>query len=181
MLILPTQPLRADFTSFGLALCTAGLLFALVLWPLLGAPAAALVALPALAMGGVAALHAEALAPLYRLWNRAARRYARLVRALLLRVGYHVVVRATARAGSRMQLERVGAGASLWRARADVPPAAAGATRQGWLRTYLSWAVQARRPTALALLPIVALLRLLDEPADGDEPQEVAENVYTLY
>ena len=181
MLILPLHPLRADFTSFGLALCTTGLLLGLVLWPLLGLPAALVVLVPALAAGGVAALHPGALAPLYQLWNRAARRYARLLRALLLRVGYHVVVRATARAGSRMRLGPVGPGASLWQPRGVVPPAARAPHGERWLRTYLAWSVQARRPTALALLPIVALLRLIEEPPELDEPQEVAENVYTLF
>jgi hypothetical protein len=122
----------------------------------------------------------------YRIWRGAGRRYASGARVVLNGICFYLVILATGATGSSLKLGRQPTSQSLWEPRGATPPSSYfdqhntancnGSTR---LRgpAFLSWALTSGNWWALALLPPLMLLALL-EPDDeaGD-----SLNLYTLF
>jgi hypothetical protein len=117
-----------------------------------------------------------------RAWNKCLRLCARPMRMYVLRVCYYTCFAGIGRAGSSLDLRSQNGASSRWTRR---PIAAAPADMAAATTASGSWAdglrAAARQPGAawmLGLLPIVLLLRVLDDQQVQSAP---AKSTYTLY
>ena len=186
MIALPSRPDRDLLMGFWLALCLGIAAAAAAMGALAGLPhPLAIGAAAALIGGGLGMLRPGIVSPLYALWNRAARAYARRARRAILAVYYYMAFAAGRLAGSSVRLRGPGDGASGWVPRRSLAPEeypgqapAAGASGEGWWPVVLvRWSVRSGRPWVIALLPLFVLLRALE----AKETEAVHSNIYTLY
>ena len=179
MIVLPSRPDRAWLRSFGLAAAAlSGLVAGLALGVGAGVATVSLVAL-------AAALAPAAFRRAYALYNRIAGRFVRLARQGLLAICFHTIFLAAGRAGSTLAVRPPVPGGSLWAPRATLSPRAyssvftelSAPSRPGWPMSFVRWALKSRNPWAVALLPFLLLLRILDPEPSLD----VRGNIYTMY
>ena len=187
MIILPSKPRHVWLMSFWLAssiLCGLlfGALFALFVsprWFGLGGMLALVLALPGLLRPQVASMP-------YQAWNKLARAFSRAARLLLMGICFYVLVVAVRRSGASLRLARPTSAKSLWVPRGTLSPTAYAhqysvtgqePPRQGWLRTYLSWAMRSGNLWAVGLLPFLLMLMILEPERENSFPA----NIYTLF
>jgi hypothetical protein len=122
----------------------------------------------------------------YKLWNSAARYFARGARLILMSICFYVVFLAVGRAGTALKLARPMADQSLWTAKTMIAPAAShyefssienGLTQKGWFRSYLDWSKTSGQLWALFLVPFLAMLASVEIYTDRRFPA----GVYTLF
>ena len=183
-LVLPLSPRRAGLVAFGI---TVGLWSALVagaVIPLSPAPRIATAALVGVVVAGALRGRPRDAERLYRLWGRASRLYARILRRVLL-VVCHAVITVAGLAGTSLMLERPAGGRSLWHARETLStdayasqfdrPGPAWAGRP-W-RGVAGWAIQSRNGWLIFLVPFLILLSTLDTEQQDRYPA----GIYTLF
>jgi hypothetical protein len=139
-----------------------------------------------MAIGIFGLIWPEAFSVPYRLWNRLASVVSRFTVFVFSAICFYVVVLATGRAGSKLNLSRSAAGAwSAWTARRPESPdtyfdqfmrVGTGTTRSGWVRSYCSWAWDSGNLWLVFLLPFLALLSL-----NQSKTANVPVDVYTLF
>ncbi|HUI06231.1 MAG TPA: hypothetical protein VL486_04430 [Verrucomicrobiae bacterium] len=188
MIGLPMPPRVAWLKGFWLTMsCGAGLLVGVVAvfavspaWFALGAVVAAALAGPGLYRPEIANIP-------YRAWNRLAVWLARRARDWMLWVYLKVLFGLAGRAGHSLGLERPPTNESLWRPH-SASPVAGDNCRNGvtiepqggrrWARAFLAQARRDGNGWMRWLLPLVAVVRVLD-----DAPREEAPptGIYTLY
>jgi len=138
-----------------------------------------------LGAGSVGFANEHLLRRFYHAWNnRVIRPLSNIASAVILRICHVLVFTATGKTGSRLQVNRDGM--SLWTqrdpARHDTMalPFAAdvnGSRPNGWIRTYLRWAIHTRNLWAVSLIPFLCMLRMVST----EEPAGAAGNIYTLF
>jgi hypothetical protein len=185
MILLPTPPRRVTLRAFAIVMAVpAGLALGVGAWLFgLGGPEGpAVVALgTGLTMALAGWLRPEAFEPTYRLWNRAARGFARAA-AHWFSVLCFLVVTVAGAPGSRMEMRRSsGAG---WARR---PTLSAGAYRSsswaprdpgtGGFRSLFAWARDSASLWVLTLVPLLWLLRMVQTSERGS----LGADIYTLY
>ena len=187
MITLPSQARRALLTSFWLVVSvTVGLIAGASLW-LFARRSGLLVGVGvACAWGLTGRLWPRLVSAVYRAWNRAARLVARGGRSALLWICYFVVMLVVGKSGGRFGPRGSTSHGSLWMSRGTLPPAAYpgqfnaptdGVTVDGWVRGYLHWAANSKNLWAIALLPFLALIAVLEE----QEQPVLPATIYTLF
>lgn len=187
MITLPVPPRRAMRRSFWLVASVAlGATTGTSVW-LLARPHGFIVG--ASLAGGTALagwLWPQLVSAAYDAWNRLARFVGRGARAALLAICYFVVLRAVGKRGERFDVGRPTEGGSHWVERKSLVAEAYGmqfnapsngTVAGGWLRSYLVWAARAGNLWAVALLPFLAGIAVLEE----DETQSLSATNYTLF
>lgn len=152
--------------------------------PLAVVPRIAVAVLLGIAVAGAFRLRPRDGAALYRLWGRAARLYAKVVRRVLLML-CHAVISLAGLAGTSLVLARPAANRSLWHARETLPTSAYGsqfeAAGPGWTgrpwRALVDWAVRSRNVWLIALVPFLVILSLLETEEESRYPA----GIYTLF
>jgi hypothetical protein len=185
---LPEPPRRAFLRSFWLvlSLCIGGLsaaILALVVshvWACVGGILAC-----ALAVSGL--LWPQICAKPYSAWNHLIRIYVRVTRRVLMSISFYIIFVAVGWSGSSLRLVRPAPTESLWVSRGTLAPSTyahqytgttAASEQAGWTKTYLAWATRSGNFWAVALLPFVFLLAVLDvDQKDAGFPA----NIYTLF
>jgi hypothetical protein len=182
--VLPYYPRQAVLKSFWLIFALSfgtgfGVILAALKSPLwLGA--GLLIGLIVAALGLV---RPQAVRRPYRIWNAAGRRYAAGARFVLNGICFYLVILAT---GATLKLGRQPTSQSLWEPRAAMPrssyfdqhnAAICNGASQSRGPAFLSWALSSGNWWALALVPTLMLLTLLDP----DEKAGESPNLYTLY
>jgi hypothetical protein len=142
-------------------------------------------ALGFLTMVSIALVNEHLARRVYHAWNnRIIRPLSNVASTAILRICHLLVFTATGKTGSRLRLSKDGV--TLWMARDSgfnhttrLPFAASTAGRMpnGWIRTYLRWAVQTRNLWAIFLIPFFCLLRMVSAELPGTD----AGNIYTLF
>jgi hypothetical protein len=183
-ILLPDPPDRESILGFwisivltgGALVAGAGLLAGVV--PLAVAAVVAPAVAVLLRLGFTRERRAHAV---YRLWNRAAARYAQHARRTITRIWYHTVIVTVARSGEGRRLDLEG---SSWLTRETMPAAvygdpgmAPGGETTGGFRDLARWASRSDRSWALVLIPFLAVLRALDTRGRT----AAATQTYTLY
>lgn len=184
MINLPYHPRRAWLRSYGLVTALGGGLMLSAMALLLRSPAWTLLGAGCAVAGAVIALGApQRLFLPYRVWNKLAREYAKLARAILLRVCYFVVFAAVGRAGSTLPLAGPASARSAWTQRPGAGESSVGnrsvvASEEEWVGRLIHWARTSGHAWSISLLPFLVLLSVLrsDQDADGS-PSEI----YTLF
>ena len=135
--------------------------------------------------GSVAFTNEQLLRRLYHAWNnRVIRPLSNVASAITLRICHLLVFTAAGSTGSRLRVDRHGV--SLWNERdrgsnhTTVLPFAAnaiGPAPNGWIRTYLRWAIHTGNVWAIFLIPFFGMLRMIST----EEPAAAAGNIYTLF
>lgn len=184
LVVLPARPRRAWLHAFCAALSlwagfAVGLLAPLDPWG--RSAAAALVTVLAVVVG---VLRPTELGLVYRVWNKAARGYALVVRAALLALCYGVIT-AAGTAGSSLRLRRPRPGESLWYPRDTLPAEAYGSLDErpgrAWRghpwRAVLTWALRTGHAWAIVLLPFLMLIAALERSEQTHYP----DGIYTLF
>jgi len=138
-----------------------------------------------LGAGSVAFVSEQLLRRFYHAWNnRIIRPLSNIASAIILRICHLLVFTATGKTGSRLRIGRDGV--SLWNERdratthTTVLPFAASTKEpmpNGWIRTYLRWAIYTRNLWAIFLIPFFCMLRMVST----EEPATAAGNIYTLF
>jgi len=159
-----------------------GILFSVLVSPALSG-LGGILALVLLLLG---ILQPQIISVAYDVWNRLARYYMRGARVLLKGICFYIIFASVARIGSRLTLTRPSATKSLWVARGTLPASSYcfqydgktnRSTQKGWVRTYVSWAVQSGNLWTACLLPFLILLRAVEVEERSVSPT----NVYTLF
>jgi hypothetical protein len=187
MITLPAHPRRALLTSFWIVLsAAAGLLVAAGLCRF-AARNSLIVGVGAACAIGLAGRVWPRLASIaYRAWNRASRFVARSGRLALLWICYFVVLLAVGKKGGRFDAGEAMRPGSRWVDRRTLAPDAYpiqfnaptdGTTADGWIRGYIHWAVKSKNLWAVALLPFLTLIAMLEE----HEQPVLPATIYTLF
>jgi hypothetical protein len=124
----------------------------------------------------------------YRIWDRLARRYAGMLRQVILLVSYWLIFPIVGQAASSSGLKISSSNQSLWVSRAALSTKSyfwqhdsnrnpLGKDR-GWICTFISWSIQSRNIWSCSLLPFLILLSFLEE---AEQQDHVPSNIYTLY
>jgi len=123
----------------------------------------------------------------YLAWNKLAREFARCSRILVMGICYYVIFAAVGRAGSKLMLSRPLSSRSLWIPLEALSPAAYvnqysvikdNSPGEGWISTYLLWAVRSGNLWACCLLPFLLLLSALES---DQNTSEFPTSTYTLF
>jgi hypothetical protein len=135
----------------------------------------------------IAGMFAPGVAPLaLRIWNKAAREFARFARMAVMAVCFYVVFALLGWTGSKLKLKRPGVGQSAWVPRNSVSPDAYYSqdavtpehlAEKGWLMTFLTWGRGTGNLWACFLLPFLLLISALDT----DEETLAPASIYTLF
>jgi hypothetical protein len=184
-LTVPEQDRRIIQRSFWLLISVgAGVVAGLLGWVLHVSPwICGLIGL--VATGSVAFVNEQLLRRLYHAWNnRIIRPLSNVASGIILRLCHLLVFTATGKPGSRLRIDRDGV--SLWIERdrgsnhTTVLPFATNLTAplpNGWVRTYLRWALHTGNVWAIFLIPFFCMLRMVST----EEPAAAAGNIYTLF
>jgi hypothetical protein len=186
LIVLPARPRRAWVRAFGLAIGLWGGLAVGVLAPLAGPTRALAAALVVVAAGLAAAWRPAEVRLAYRVWNKAARTYARAVRHAALVVAYGVVA-AAGGAGSSLRLHRPGPDESLWSPRPTLPVEAYGSQSdrpggRAWRghpwAGVAAWALGTRNAWATLLVPFLLIVVATESQ---EQEEEFPAGIYTLF
>ncbi len=187
IILLPTPRRRAQLMSFWLVISIfSGLVFGVLLSQLVAPRWSGLGLIVALGLALPGYLRPEVASIPYGVWNRLARYYMRGARVLLKGICFYIIFASVAHIGSRLMLTRPSATKSLWVARGTRPASSYcfqydgktnRSTQKGWIRTYVSWAVQSGNLWTACLLPFLILLRAVEVEERSVSPT----NVYTLF
>lgn len=186
-IFLPLRPRRAFLTSFGLTIALLGMLMmAAISWQRGSLPLLAVGAFATLALAVSAKLRPEWWVLPYRVWNKVARLYAPVARAYILLVCYYTIFPVLRLLGSTLTSSPASSSESAWVQRGTLPVTMYGSQHHtaqeqagvyGWVRSYASWAMRSRQPWALALLPFLILISLLETVEETSYPVDI----YTLF
>lgn len=177
MITLP-PPRRAHLIGFWLVITTIGWLGVTAL--LLAGGLARLVPIAtaaALVLAALGVVRPRATRHVYRAWNIAARAYAAVARAIILRGCFHLVFGAIGLAGSRLDTGRE-ARESMWIERpalAEIGPD--GPAGHGWILGFVRWAGRSSNVWAVCLVPFLVLIRVFAPDGGGEPPA----SMYTLF
>lgn len=192
-MMMPKPPTRAALRAFWvLVSVVAGLVLGVGLTMLdlvssAGAVTVGVLAVVGLAGFGIARPYAVSFP--YRVWNWLAAQVAARLRTYVTGVCFFTVVLAAGRAGSAPRFLAASSGESMWTPRESQALAAyasqchdprAASTRGRWTVGMRRWARRSGNHWALAVVPFLVVLRLLDT----DEHQGSAaptSDIYTLY
>lgn len=191
-ILLPSSSSRATLRGFWLFVSVLAGLVVGVAAPLLGpvsasagiaagAATATVVAMPGLIFPSLVWLP-------YRAWNRLARTFGARTARYVTAVCFFTVMLALHRTVGARTFERSSDEPSMWRPRGTQPPEAyasqyhqpTGADSDpAWAAPLRGWMRQSGHRWAWALLPFLALIRLLD--TDGHKRHTPSRHIYTLY
>ena len=190
MIVLPSHARRAWVKAFALALALwmglgVALIAAVVTDARPSAPAAALAVSVAMLVGTGGVACPAAVVPVYRLWRRVSRFYARSARFALLALCYAIVLVAVGAAGSSLRLRRPAPGDSLWGVRRTQSPSTYRSQFEGvglpWTgrpwRAVVAWALLPHNAWAIFLLPLFLALSALVTEEQAPYPA----GIYTLF
>jgi hypothetical protein len=183
MIVLPTPARHHWLVAFWLVLSLViGVLFA-VLRSLLLSPGSIVSAAVLILVLAAPGLFRPQLALLpYRAWNKLARLALQGFHEVLLRACFYTVFVAARWGGfvdSNLGLARSDSEESMWFAREKTGPAAFIVPRDiGRFAEFVSWARLSGNLWAIALLPSMLLLSLLDTDR---RQQKLPDNIYTLF
>ena len=121
----------------------------------------------------------------YRAWNKLARHYGDFARFCLLGLCY-MIISAVGMGNPLPSFWRSASSGSGWSPRPTFPSSTYGSThhaeggdawRQGWIRSFASWAINSHQPWVLTLLPFLIALSFLEI----DEGSAPPSKTYTLF
>lgn len=184
MILLPDPPRRHWVSAFWLSFSALAAGAMALLSGVINLPGGALGAVPVGVVLGVAGTAIPDLATgTYRVWNRLARRVSSVVAGYVTRLLFFVVSVAGP-AGSRFEMGGHGAGPSSWTPKGTVKPEhyrsqypGDGGNRGSWSGLLLGWSQRTGRLWMLPMVPLIALLGLVQTSEKGS----FGGNVYTLY
>ena len=183
---LPHIPRRAWLTSFGLVVSTFMVLGGwLAAWYQSSSALFSVGACLAIGCEILAIWFPSAWTVPYRAWNRIARHYGNGAWLYFLVMGYLIVTAAGIGGGSKEFVRNARSGSgwlkreACFDARDDRPVQnqPRSPVQTNWITAYVSWAIKARDPLKLVLLPFLVLLSTLDLDEGGDIPT----TTYTLF
>jgi len=120
----------------------------------------------------------------YRIWNRAARIFAKCATDWTMAVCFYIVFLAVGRAGSALSLTPNAPNKSTWIPRSAGPLDASlspeNASAPGWIRACALWAARTSNEWTYFLIPFFVLLSALGN--EGEEEEALAPvGIYTLF
>jgi hypothetical protein len=188
MITLPSRPRRAWLVSFWLAISVcSGLLIGLLSALLIAPRWVGLGGILMLVLACTGLLRRRVIRRAYAVWNRLALSFGRAAQLVLMGICFYIIFVAVGRTGSALRLAHPSPTASLWVPRGTLAPSAyvsqygardGASLQQGWIATFLSWAVRSGNWWALSLLPFFILLSALQiDEKKGTFPA----NIYTLF
>lgn len=182
---LPPMLRRAELQSFWLAL--SGLCLPVLIVVLGLSTISLLVLLSWLAFSLLVFVYPSIARFPYRVWNKAAKVYARMARTMVLTVCYHVVFRLVSVAKDPDRFSFPRSSSSAWGALRPSPIVAYSSqygqfdktsVEGSWIAAFLSWAWRANHFWTVCLLPFLAMLAQLDQEAEEPSP---SSTIYTLF
>lgn len=187
-ILLPINTRLATLRAFWAILSVMlGLILTLLTLGSLGVKSIAAGALLAIVMFSLVFVQKRLILPLYRGWNdRLVLPFMNLSRQTVVRLCYFIIFVAVGSAGSRLGLKRSRSSGSFWTPRTSLDFDAYRAAgldgamtkpRSGWVRNYVSWAMESGNLWSIALLPFLTVLGWISAPAE----EKVASNIYTLF
>jgi hypothetical protein len=184
MILLPA--IRTGYLkSFSLALSAEMALLSAFCWLLqLNKSFAAILSI-AIVLASTSIVRPSLMLRPYRLWNAAARNFARCARLLLIVVCFYIVVLFAGRLGTSIKLARPNSDESLWVSkkfieetlRHEFPATKEAIAYKDWVRSYFHWAKSSKQLWAIFLIPFLALLAAVEIYTDRPLPP----GVYTLF
>ena len=183
MIVLPS-PRRAHLRAFCLVQGALAAIVTMIVAGLLGGRQYLGIAIvPAGLLAVVGLWYPKAAESFYAAWSRAAERYAKVARDMVLKICYCIVFALVGRVGSGIQRTRVRE--SLWAARSTNLPeeyasqydAAPRGSLRSWPFTYLNWTRRSGNFGAAGLLPFLMLIAALDTEKSSAYPVAI----YTLF
>lgn len=185
MIELPT-PTRVALASFWLvASAAAGVALALALW-ILRVPHPVTWGVLAAAISGIPGfLYPPLVMRPYEAWNRLSRIARRAARLWLTGIAF-MIITVVGRSGGRLAWRAPDMDASGWTPKRPLPAGSQRTTSDisgtsgsdsGWIRDFAAWATRSGNAWAWSLVPVLALLKLVE----GKPTRSLGGNVYTLY
>ena len=113
------------------------------------------------------------------IWTKVAYRVAKISRKYTVRVLYFVIFGFIRYAGSQMELKRLRSNTSWDSWEENNGSLVSEQKKTGWMTHYLSWALVPKNLWALPLLPLIVILKSLQDPSDVLPPEALL--IYTLY
>jgi len=123
---------------------------------------------------------------MYRGWNEAVIRFAKIMKTIILGICFFVVLVAVGGSKGQLRVNKLPLSESLWTARnrkftsnfkSLSHVAGENAGEKGWVSSYLSWAIHTKHIWALGLLPFLFLLSALDT----EQKETMPSGIYTLF
>ncbi|MEE9569586.1 MAG: hypothetical protein V3W37_09385 [Candidatus Binatia bacterium] len=187
MMVLPYPRRSAWLKGFSVVISTfSGALIGVISWLLGFLPLFGVGVFLAIVLVLSALKWPQAISKPYRAWNKLAQNVARGMELYLSGICFYVIVGVVSLAGSSLERNPSRNIQSEWqpremlipgphRSQSEVSKESCG--RKGWIRTYVSWAINSGNWWAVSLLPFLILLKTLES---GRHP-EISSDTYTLF